>query len=185
MTGFFNSNKSAYRAIRRQSKYGRIFSGAQGGSGSNNMLLTKKEQEKIDLGFTGYSIKYGNIAIVGNIETMLPQFQHDIDADNHNLLNNGIFEGIRCDKIALIWSPKLKKFMYIALNDNYECYILFKSDNYHSLPNIADIELDNMNPSFQLVENINTLMNTVYKFIHDLTANPIIQYKTLEVFKRV
>jgi len=182
--GFFNSNKSAYRQIRRQAKYGRMFNnGAQGGG--NTVYISKKEQEKIDLGFTGYSLKYGNVMIVGNLEDMLPQFQYDIDPDNHTLLNNGIFEGIRCDKIALVYSPKLKKFVYLALNDNYECYILFKSDNYYDLPNISDIELDNLHPNFQIVENVNVLLNTVYKYIHDLTSNPLLQYKVAEVFKRV
>lgn len=178
--GFFNSRR-AYKAIRRQGNYKPIF-GAGSSSNDTVVALTKREQDKYNLGFTGYSLKYGNVMIVGDIETMLPQYQHDIDPDNHNLLNNGVFEGVNCDRVALIYSPKMKSFMYLGLNDDYSMSILFKADHPDSLPNPIDIE--NMHTEWQILENAGTLLNATYKHVADLTANPIIFYRISEVFRK-
>lgn len=200
--GFFNSNKNraANIAISRrgnvrspQTQNRRIIKTMMyDNKTKTNKLMdqeiytTKKQQEAIDLGFTGYSLKYQDIMIVGDIFDMLPEYKHDIDPNAHNIIRNDIFEGILCDKVALIYSPKLKKFMYIALNDNYSMAILFKETNFKDLPYIERFDLDNLHPNLQIIYNVNRSLVSVYyhSVIEDMTNNPILNYNILEVFKK-
>lgn len=181
---FFNSNKSR-AAMRRVSgnNYQRRSSNC---SVTESVYITKKQADVMDLGFTGYSLKYGDVMIIGDINYMLPDYRHDIEPDNHNIIRNDVFEGIKCDKVCLIYSPKLKKFVYLTLNDDYSIGILFKSDNYHSLPNVDNIDLDNLHPNIEVKENANRLLNSIYNRIDiaDLTSNPILFYRVGEIFKR-
>lgn len=147
----------------------------------------KPSKHQIDankLGMTGYSLKYDDIMILGEIEYILPDYQHDIDPDIHNLIRNDIFEGIRCDKVGLVYSSKLRKFMYLAVNDNYSVAILFKSNNYHDLPNIDYIDLDNLHPSVQIIENASRSLVSVFQnsMVEDFTIDPPLRYRITRCF---
>lgn len=181
MVGFFNTAR-ARKAIRRQARYKHMFS--YDSNTNTTVELNRKQIEAQQLGFTGYSLKYGDVMVTGNIEDMIPNYQYDIDPDNHNLVTNGVFEGVRCDKVGLIYAPKLKKFIYLALNDDYTCFILFQSDNIHTLPNTENIDMDNLNVRLDILENANRMLSSVYQYVHDLTNNPILLYKVNEVFKK-
>lgn len=196
MCGFFNSNKNRIAVTSRGNK--RSYQGQNRRIVQSMMYdnrtktqkpvteevyVTKKQAEAMDLGFTGYSLKYGNMMLIGDIDAMLPdcRFEH---AQYNNLLTNGVFEGIGADKIGLVYSPKFKKFLYLALNDNYTIGILFKNENYNELPNVPDI--DNLDPRIEIRENANRLLYTVFyeSEILDLTSNPIMHYGINEVFTK-
>ena len=150
------------------------------------VTVTKKQLEAEQLGFTAWSLKHQDIMILGDIEYMLPQYKHDINPDTHNIVRNDMFEGIKADKIGLVYSPKLKKFLYLGLNDDYTISILFESADYKELPNSEYIDLDNLHPNVQIIENANRLLSAVYNVyeVYSFTSNPITIYKINEVFKR-
>jgi len=198
--GFFNSHKSRMtrrgntRSVLGQNKrmlremtYKNV-NGARIANGYQDIevTVTKKQAEILDLGFTGHCIKNGDMMILGDASDMLPNYQHDIDPDAHNIIRNDVFEGIKADKIGLVYSPKLKQFLYLGLNDDYTISILFKSDNYHDLPNTENIDIDNLHPNMQVIPNINTMLNTVYNVyeVYDFCQNPLIIYKINEVFRK-
>jgi hypothetical protein len=201
MCGFFNSNKNrmASTAINRRGRTRSIkgqnrrlvtnmmYDNARAADSNNRALSTvtyieqptKKQQEALDLGFLGYSLKYGDIAIILDPSDILPYTIQE----NEHIIGNGVFDGIRCDKIAITYSPKKKMFYYLALNDNYQCHIIFKSNNIHELPNIGNIDMDILPVNSQIIGNFNRLINSVYEVVTDLTYNPIIYYKVRELFK--
>lgn len=141
---------------------------------------TKKQIEAQELGLLGYSLKYGDVMLVLDIEDILPEL---IMAE-HNLITNGVFDNINIDKLGIIYSPKKKMYYYLALCDNYQCHIIFKSQNVHDLPNIGNLNMDILPLNTHIVENANRLMNSVYTTVSDLTYNPIIFYTTNELFRK-
>jgi hypothetical protein len=198
--GFFNSNKNrmASTAINRRGRSRSI-------CGQNRRLVTdmmydqarlkdsmnsntveyidqptKKQQEALDLGFLGYSLKYGDCMLVLDIEDIIPEML----MGTNNLITNGVFDNIRCDKVGIVWSPKRKMFTMLALNSDYTCFVLFESANLYELPHIIDLNMDILPVNAQILENINRLMNSVYELVHNMTSNPIMVYKIGEIFKR-
>ena len=200
MTGFFNSQKSrmnsrgntrSYRSqnrrIVRELTYTKNVNGAQIAQYKDvEVNVTKKQAEAIDLGFTGYTIKYFDMMIIGDIEYMLPQYKHDIDPNSHNIIRNDMFEGIKADKIGLVYASRLKKFLYLGLNDDYSISILFESANYHDLPNVENIDIDNLHPNVEILTNINKVLTSVYNIyeVYSFVSNPLVIYKITELFKR-
>lgn len=195
MCGFFNSNKSrsSISVSRRgnmrspQAQNRRIIKTMMydNKTKSNRLMdteiyVTKKQQEALDLGFLGYSLKYGDIGIVLDPSDIFPE----LIQENDHIIGNGIFDGINVDKIAITYSPKKKMYYYLALNANYTCYILFESKNVHDLPYIDRIDLDILPVGAQILENWNRLINSVYELIHNLCQNPILVFKVNEIFKR-
>lgn len=151
---------------------------------SNEIYITKKQAEAQELGFLGYSLKYGNVMLIGNIEDILPDYKDD---QYNNVIRNNVFEGIKADKLGIVYSPKKKQFMIIGLNDDYSSSILFKNEDINQLPNIENIDLDNIEyTNLQIIENANRLLNSVYNRIDilDLTSNPILVYDVKEIFKK-
>ena len=140
---------------------------------------TKKQLEAQQLGFTGYSIKNGDLFIALDVQDILPEYV----MGESNLITNGIFENIKVDKIALIYSPKKKMFMYLAINADFSCYVLFESPNFHDLPNISKIDIDILPVNAQVIPNANRLLNSVYHYIHNLCSNPILVFRVNELFK--
>lgn len=147
---------------------------------------TKEQIEAQELGLTAYSIKHGDVMLLGDIEYMLPMYRHDIDPNLHNVVFNNVFEGIKCDKIGYIYSQKKKQFMIIGLNDDYSSCILFKANNFKDLPNSENIDLQLLHPNIEIKENSNRLLISVYNKIpiYDLTSNPIMTYDISEIFKK-
>jgi len=74
-----------------------------------------------------------------------------------------------------------EKYMIIALNDNYTCFILWKAD---TLEELIDIDIDTVSTNIQKVENSNRLLCSIYQLVHDLTSNPLFVHKIHEVFKK-
>ena len=202
MTGFFNSNKSRSTSRMAVNRRGRMrginsqnrrivtdmmYDNARAAD-SNRALSTvqyieqptKKQQEALDLGFLGYSLKYGDIGIVLDPSDIFPE----LIQENDHIIGNGIFDGINVDKIAITYSPKKKMFYYLAINANYTCYILFESKNVYDLPYIDRIDLDILPVNAQILENWNRLINSVYELVHNLCHNPILVFKVNEIFKR-
>ncbi len=195
MCGFFNSNKSrsSISVSRRgnmrspQAQNRRIIKTMMydNKTKTNRLMdteiyVTKKQQEALELGFVGYSLKDGDKAIVLDPEDIIPE----LTQENNNIIGNGVFDGINVDKIAITYSPKKKMFYYLALNANYTCFILFESKNIYDLPNIDKIDLDILPVNSQILENWNRLVNTVYELVHNLCQNPIMVFKINEIFKR-
>ena len=77
-------------------------------------------------------------------------------------------------------------YYYLAMNDNYTCYILFKGKELKDLPDALStkIDLEHINPNFVVSENANRLMNCVYSEVWDCTSNPVMIYKTSELFRK-
>jgi hypothetical protein len=202
MCGFFSSNKNrmATTAINRRGRTRSIkgqnrrlvtnmmYDNARAADSNNRAMSTvtyidqptKKQQEALDLGFLGYSLKYGDIMLVLDIEDIIPEMLMGAS----NLITNGVFDNIRCDKVGIVWSPKQKTFMMLALNANYTCFVLFESKNLYELPHVIDLNMDILPVNAQILENINRLMNSVYELVHNMTSNPIMVYKIGEIFKR-
>lgn len=192
--GFFSSNKNriavtargnkrSYQGQNRRIMQSVVYDNRTGKTKpvTEEIYVTKQQAEAQDLGLTGYSLKYGDILILGDIEHIIPNWKHDIHPDIHNLVSNGVFEGIRADKIGIIYSHKLKKFLTLALNDDYSIYILFKSDQ---TPNNIDLEL--LSPFLEIKENANRLLYAIYynSEILDLCQNPILNFRITEVFRK-
>lgn len=139
------------------------------------VYVTKKQAEALDLGFTKYSLKYGDIMLLLDIEDILEEYKQE-----QGTITNNVFDNIQCDKVGIVYSPKLKKFIYLAVNDNFTCYIIFQD----ILPNFEDINLEHLPVNAQIMDQANRRMSSVYKYIHDLTTNPIFQMTVNEVFKK-
>ena len=140
---------------------------------------TKKQIEAQELGFLGYSLKYGDCMLVLDIEDIIPEMLMGAS----NLITNGVFDNIRCDKIGIVWSPKRKMFLMLAINADYTCFVLFESANLYDLPHVADLNMDILPVNSQILEKINRLMCSVYTLVHNITTNPILVYKITEIFK--
>jgi hypothetical protein len=199
--GFFSSNKNrmASTAINRRGRSRSIkgqnrrlvsdmmYDNARFNDSKNALSTvtyieqpTKKQIEAQELGFLGYSLKYGDCMLVLDIEDIIPEMLLGAS----NLITNGVFDNIRCDKVGIVWSPKRKMFMMLALNADYTCFVLFESANLYELPHIIDLNMDILPVNAQILENINRLMNSVYELVHNMTSNPIMVYKIGEIFKR-
>ncbi|WP_458720460.1 hypothetical protein [Candidatus Nitrosocosmicus sp. R] len=55
---------------------------------------------------------------------------------------------IRCDKIGLVYSRKCKLFMFLGLNDNDTCFVLYKDKDVYKLPNIYNINIEKNVPKY-------------------------------------
>lgn len=190
--GFFNSNKNraANIAISRrgnirspQAQNRRIIKTMIQDNNTNNYkpvyierVVTAKQAEAIDLGLTKWSLKYQDVMILLDPKDILPKEY----IQNDKVVTNKVFNGIRCEKVGIVWSRKLKKFMYLAVNSNYTCYILFMD----YLPNFDNIDLNRLPSSAEIIERVNWRMLSVFRYIHDLTVNPIFQMTSNEVFKK-
>ena len=172
MTGFFNSNRSR-RAVMKQSRYKPMirYNGARSG---NNSIATEQP-----LDFTTFSLVNGDVMILYQIEDIIPEYEQQ-----KGTITNNVFDNIRVDRLGLFYSKKLKQFLYLAVNDNYECYILFKGYTLAELPNGNDINIENLPVSIEIMEIANRKMYATYKYIHDLTTNPIFMMTVSEVFKK-
>lgn len=190
--GFFNSNKNRMESIainrrgkmrsprsqnRRIVKTMMYNNNARYNDNYDDDIVTNNEYMP---SFTEYAIINHDCMIVGDIIDMLPNYL----MSEHYLISNNTFENIKCEKVGLVYSPKLKKYLYLALNNDYSCFILFMENNYNDLPNIENIDIDFLKSSCQIIWNINRLMNSVYKEIWLMTHNPILKYKVSEIFKR-
>lgn len=169
MTGFFNSNRSR-RAIMKQSRYKPMFGN---GAGSGNYAVSTEQD------LTTWALINRDIMILYEIEDIIPERMQELGT-----ITNDVFDNIKCDKIGVFYSKKLKQFLYLALNDNYECYILFKGYSLQELPNGNDINIENLPVSTEIMEIANRKMYSTYKYVHDLTGNPIFQLTINEVFKK-
>lgn len=170
--GFFSSNRSR-RAIMRQARYKPMFGN---GAGSGNYAVST-DQSFPDL--TTWALINRDIMILYEIEDIIPEYEY-----NRGQITNNVFDNIRVDKLGVFYSKKLKQFLYLALNDNYECYILFKGYTLQELPNGNDINIENLPVSTEIMEIANRKMYATYKYIHDLCSNPIYQMTINEVFKK-
>lgn len=174
--GKMRSPQARNRRLLRNSMY----NGAQ-----RNTVTTYNDNndyiETPTMSFTEYVLRHADIAIVFNPDDIIPELvQHD-----HNIVGNGVFDGIRCDKLCLVYSAKKKTFYYLAINDDYTCYILFKSkDTMIYLPNINNVDVDILPVNAVIVENNNRLMVSIFDQIIDLTYNPLMVFKTSEIFRR-
>jgi hypothetical protein len=145
----------------------------------NGERLTRKQNKPLS-SFLEYSLVNGNILLIGDVIDMLPELKHRKDG----YIKNDILKVVRCDKVGLFYSSRQKMFMWLAINDNYTIYILYKDKKLSLLPNISNIKLEN--PKYQIIEQANRLIWSVYQRndIHDLSMNPILIYKVGEIFKR-
>jgi len=168
--GFFNSRR-AYRAVRKQSKYKPMFGN---GASSGNLMI---DQQFPDI--TSWALVNRDIMILYDIEDIFPERMQE-----QGTITNDVFDNIRVDKVGLFYSKKLKQFLILALNDNYECYILFKGYTLQELPNGNDINIENLPVSTEIMEIANRKMYSTYKYVHDLTSNPLFQLTINEVFKK-
>lgn len=188
--GYFNSNKSRFTSRGNKRSYASMNRRMLRSMTYDNtthrykeveeeVYVTKKQAEAIDLGFLGYSLKYGDVIIIGDPSDMLPlQYVED-----HNIVRNHVFTNIKADKIGLMYSSKLKQFLYLVLNDDYTIAIL---DRFDQPPINEKIDLENLHPRIELKERANRILLSVYYHseVLDLTQNPIIHFKSTEVFKR-
>lgn len=188
--GYFNSNKNriavnsrgnrrSYQGQNRRIIQSMIYDDRTQSNKyvEQEVYLTKKQAEAIDLGFTAYSIKYGDIMLIADPRYMLPIE----NIQDHHIVKNKVFENIRADKIALIYSPKWKQFLFVVLNNDYSIYVLERLDQ---CPN--HIDLDNLHPNIEIKEHSNRLIVSVYyeSEVLDLTYNPVLNYGIMEVFKK-
>ena len=146
---------------------------------SGSRTVSKRVNKPIPT-FNEYVLMNGDVMIIGNIEDMLLQFKHRKDG----YISNNVFKVIRADKIGLFYCIRRKLFMWLAINDDFTIYILFKDKELRHLPNTIDFNIES--PKYQIIENANRLIWSVYNKndILDLTTNPIIMYKVGEIFKK-
>ena len=130
--------------------------------------------------FLEYSLVNGNIIIVLNVEDILREYELE-----QGYLTNNVFDNIRCEKVGIVYSPKLKMFLYLALNNDPIAGIMFKSKDLSELPNIDRIDLKLLPIDSHIVENANRLMISNFSEIVDLCHNPVLIYKVGELFKRI
>lgn len=106
--------------------------------------------------FLEYALTEGDVIIVLDVEDIIREYELD-----RGLITNNVFDNIRCDKVDIIWSPKKELYYYVALNDDYTCFILWKNGDVYQLPYIDRIDLDNLPINAQIIENINRLIISV------------------------
>lgn len=171
MSNLSRMRRKSTRSAYRSAKSIRYNYGARNG---NNRII------KPIPSFLEYSLVNGDIMIIGNIEDMLLQFKHRKDG----YISNEIFKVIKCDKVGLFYSARKKMFYWLAVNDDFTIYILFKSQKLSLLPNALSIDIESK--KYQIIENANRLIWSVYNRndILDLTMNPVLLYKVGEIFKR-
>lgn len=149
----------------------------------NEYNKPKKQTEQLTL--LEHSLKYGDIMICGTIEQML----NDYMGSAPNLINNGVFNNIECDRVGLFYSPKMKEYMYLAINHNFTCSILWKSANLYDLPNLDKSNNDQLGEMVEfngaeILQVANRKLWSVFKYVHLLTTNPLLIYSVTEVFKK-
>lgn len=143
----------------------------------NSGAVSTADQSFPDL--TTWALVNRDIMILYEIEDIIPEYQQELGT-----ITNNVFDNIRVDKLGVFYSKKLKQFLYLAINDNYECYILFKGYSLQELPNGNDINIENLPVSTEIMEIANRKMYSTYKYVHDLCSNPIYQMTINEVFKK-
>ena len=142
--------------------------------GSNN----KKVKEPIS--FLQYTLTEGDTMIIADPVNIIPSWT----VQQPNQVKNDRFPNrqVKADKIALIYSQKKKLFMYITIcDDSRTCAILFKNKDLYQLP---DIHIAENNHNYHLAENSNRLMNCIIEDLWDITSNPVLLYKTSELFRK-
>jgi len=151
--------------------------------GNQRIGYIKKPKKKPT--FLEYCLIDKDMVVLMDPEDIIPQYMHK---DPSRTVYNHIFpnQKIQCDKVGLIYSQKKKIYYYLAMNDNYTCYILFKGKELRELPEALStkIDLEHINPNFVVSENANRLMCCVYDEVVDCTANPLMIYKTSELFRK-
>ena len=149
----------------------------------NDLLVSTNDNIRSEImkyDFLEYSLVNGNIIIVLNVEDILREYELE-----QGYLTNNIFDNIRCEKVGIVYSPKLKMFLYLALNNDPIAGIMFKSKDLSELPNIDRIDLKLLPIDSHIVENANRLMISNFSEIVDLCHNPVLIYKVGELFKRI
>ena len=134
-------------------------------------------------------LEYGlidmDVIIMMDIDDIIPEYSNCCgDGTVHN--DRFYTQRFKCDKVGLIYGQKKKLFYLLALDDNYRCIVLFKDKDVYKLPGVpSKIDMEGtINPNFIITENANRLMNCVFDTIEDYTSNPVMIYRTNELFKR-
>lgn len=129
-------------------------------------------------------IKENDTMLMFETDDIIPSKYRWSSTKVRNDLFNDYNQKINCGRVILIYSPKKKLYLFMAINEDYTSYILFKAKSLKDLP--VEKLYNSVGEKYKTIEQSNLKMIGILRYepVWDLTLNPVILYKPTELFRK-